>query len=194
MTAFTVLNLAGYFALRVGTVGPCDHFEGVKGLEVAKYKGTWYELQRDKSITFETGKCVTAEYGDDGDYVSVTNTQYFPDEDKKDTIVGYASANTWYPGWLNVYFFFGIPADYRVIAADTDSYALVYSCTSAGPWRASEVAWVLSRNKLEENSADWKALMAIVDPLWKKLMPDYDRANRMQVTKQGTGCKYRNGS
>ena len=56
------------------TKGPCEAFEGNSSFEVEKYKGVWYEINRDKSITFESGDCVTAQYGDDGSYVSVTNT------------------------------------------------------------------------------------------------------------------------
>mmetsp|Transcript_17456 Transcript_17456/g.22104 ORF Transcript_17456/g.22104 Transcript_17456/m.22104 type:complete len:81 (+) Transcript_17456:446-688(+) len=78
------------------------------------------------------------------------------------------------------------------MASDFDNYAIVYSCTTFGPTRLSEVAWLLGRDKLEEGSAAWNSLMETVDPLFKKLVPDYDRKNRMQVTKQGTGCKYYN--
>ena len=74
MSIFTGVMLLSYILVRLLTKGPCDTFEGMTGFEVEKYKGVWYEINRDKSILFETGDCVTAEYGTDGSYVSVTNT------------------------------------------------------------------------------------------------------------------------
>jgi len=38
------------------------------------YLGQWYEIARDKSISFETGDCVNATYGTlDDTYISVRN-------------------------------------------------------------------------------------------------------------------------
>ena len=184
----TAVNWLGWGFLVVNTGGGCPHFPGWKGFDVEKYKGTWYELQRDKDIMFEEGDCITAEYGDDGKYVSVKNTQRV--NDKPDVINGYAYANTWYPGWVNVVFGGGFGADYRVEASDFDNYAIVYSCTSFASIKLIEFVWLLGRNPLVENSADWKALQKTVDPLFKKLLPEYDRSTRFQVTKQGGSCKY----
>ena len=51
---------------------------------------------------------MTAQYGDRAEGgVSVENTQYWPDEDRYEDIQGYALANNWFPGWINVFFFFG---------------------------------------------------------------------------------------
>lgn len=180
MSIFTAVMLVGYGVLLV-TKRPCEHFSGTSNFEVAKYKGSWYELKRDKANFFETGECVTAEYGDDGSYVSVKNTEYFPKTDKKSDILGYAVANTWTKGLIGVVFGGGFLADYRVMATDHTSYAIVYSCTAFGPYRAQENVWLLGRNKLEENSADWTALLAIVDPLFKKLLPHWDYAKNMKV-------------
>ena len=83
MSIITGFNMIVYLYLRLATVGPCSHFAGTYNadFDVEKFKGSWYELKRDVNIRFETGECVTAEYGDKGKLVSVTNTQYFPKED-----------------------------------------------------------------------------------------------------------------
>ena len=125
--------------------GTCLRTESLTEFDVAKFKGVWYELQRDKDISFESGECVTAQYGDDSRGVSVENTEYFPATDSKIKINGFALASTFRNGLIEVYFFF-FPADYRVIATDYTSYAIVYSCTMIGPIKYPEFSWLLTRN------------------------------------------------
>ena len=79
-------------------------------------------------------------------------------------------------------FFGAAKADYRVVATDHTSYAIINSCTSFGSWRLSEAVWLLGRDKLEKNSSGWNALMDIVDPLYKKYLPDWDYDGLMRVT------------
>ena len=69
----------------------------------------------------------------------------------------------------------GFGADYRVETSDFDNYAIVNSCTSFASIKLIEFVWLLHRKPLEENSAEWNALQTTVDPLFKKLLPDYDR-------------------
>ena len=53
--------------------------------------GLWYEFARSASIPFEKGECITAQYElKDSREVKVTNTQYFADTDKLDSIEGSA--------------------------------------------------------------------------------------------------------
>ena len=52
-------------------------------LDVQKYKGTWYEMLRDKDNTIEEGECVRAIYGDSDSGVSVKNIELqgeYPDQ------------------------------------------------------------------------------------------------------------------
>ena len=76
MSTITACNVLIYLYFRLATVGPCGYFPGTMNadFEVEKYKGSWYELKRDVNNFFETGECITAEYGDKGKYVSVKNT------------------------------------------------------------------------------------------------------------------------
>ena len=135
MSAFTGVMLGGYTVLSVITGGSCPIYEPLDSFDPDQFKGVWYELQRDAEISFETGECITAQYGTyakNDRYVSVENTEFWPDDSTHDKIYGYAAANRWYPGSLNVYFFGGFGADYRVVDTDYSSYALIYSCSNVG--------------------------------------------------------------
>ena len=121
MTIFTALMFFGYIILSIVSGGACPHFEGLESFEVDRYKGVWYELQRDTNIRFETGECITAQYetyDKNPAYVSVENTEYWPDRNEYAKINGYAVASNWYPGDIGVYFFGGAGADYRVVSTD----------------------------------------------------------------------------
>ena len=55
----------------------CESHDTVSAFDVASYMGLWYEFARSKSIPFETGECITAQYSlnsDDSREVKVTNT------------------------------------------------------------------------------------------------------------------------
>ena len=72
--------------------------------------GVWYELRRDKDISFESGECVTAQYSlNDNGTVKVDNTQFFGFYDgtsgSYENAVGEAQINNWFSGLLYVYFF-----------------------------------------------------------------------------------------
>ena len=98
MTIFTGTMIAGYTTLSLISGGSCPAYDPLDDFDVEAFKGVWYELQRDKDITFESGECVTAQYEDDERGVSVENTEYWPDESRYEKINGFAVANTWYPG------------------------------------------------------------------------------------------------
>ena len=81
MSGFTAVFVVTYVTLR-SVVGICPHFDELDSFDVERYKGVWYELKRDKDIVFETGECVTAQYGDrEKGGVSVQNSEYWMDKD-----------------------------------------------------------------------------------------------------------------
>ena len=98
MSVATGVFFSTYVGLRIA-IGSCPTYEPIEDFDAENFKGIWYEMQRDKSF-FATGECITAEYGDteDAAKISVKNTQYFPDESKKDGVVGYAYVSTFFPG------------------------------------------------------------------------------------------------
>ena len=67
------------YIILVLTSSSCpSHIQPMKVLNITAYKGTWYEMYRNKGTSGETGECVTAKYGDREDgAVSVWNMQWF---------------------------------------------------------------------------------------------------------------------
>jgi apolipoprotein D and lipocalin family protein len=130
-----------------GCVGIPDGVEAVRGFDVNRYLGTWYEIAR-LDHPFERGLTkVRAEYTlrDDGG-INVTNTGFDPRKNAWRTAAGKA-----YPvgdpavGRLKVSFFGPFYGGYNILALDRDySHALV-----CGPSR--EYLWILAREpKMEE--------------------------------------------
>ena len=78
------------------------------------------------------------------------------------------------------------------MSTDYTSYVIVYSCENyvASAYLFSEYSWVLTRDKIEAGTADYDAMMAKVDKIYKEKLPDYDHQNEMRTTKQGGDCKY----
>ena len=46
----------------VATNVPCDNPTTSENYSLSKYQGTWYEIKRTNTITFEGGDCTTAQY------------------------------------------------------------------------------------------------------------------------------------
>ncbi len=118
--------------------------------KLEQYLGTWFEVARSKSIRFEKGVNITAEYGKiDNDKTSVVNREILPNG-KPNSVSGYAVAAGDNPAHFRVYFtsswfmrFF--PGDYRVMATNYEEYAIVYSYSKI-LWWEFRMAWVLSRD------------------------------------------------
>ena len=126
-----------------GCTGVPDGVTPVRGVEIDRYLGTWYEIAR-LDHRFERGLTnVTANYArrDDGG-IAVTNRGYRVDDGEWDEAVGKA-----YPiedpttGRLKVSFFGPFYGGYNIIALDKDSYQ--YAMV-AGPNRS--YLWLLARS------------------------------------------------
>jgi apolipoprotein D and lipocalin family protein len=113
----------------------------VNQLDVEKYMGKWYEIERLPN-SFEEGlKCVTAEYTllDDGK-IEVLNSGVNEESGELQSSKGIAkSANDEAPGELKVSFFRPFYGDYFIMDLD-DNYQYVLV---GAPSR--EFLWVLSR-------------------------------------------------
>jgi apolipoprotein D and lipocalin family protein len=116
------------------------HIPAVKGFDVTRYIGTWYEIAR-LPHSFEKGLThVTAEYAllPDG-RISVLNKGYEPEKGEWKTARAKARLVQQGRGELRVTFFWPFSAAYRVIALDKDyEHAMVTSGTM-------KYFWVLSR-------------------------------------------------
>ena len=101
----------------------------------------------------------------------------------------------WRDGLVNVKFFELAPwANYMVLETDYTSYSIVYNCDDfAGGSYKDQWLWVLTRDALEVNSADWKVMRDKVFAVIKKKVGNYiDPETVLYATKQttGAGCIY----
>ena len=167
MSIATSLLLIAYVGMRT-TLNQCPRTALVANFDSSKYLGVWYEMYRAKSVPFETGECVTAQYSLKPDFflgknvVNVQNIQYFTDISEKNLINGKAFQNTFTPGKLYVSFFAEFGGDYRILDTDYTSYAIVYSCSTifAGSISFAEYAWVLTRNPLTSSDPAFATITA----------------------------------
>lgn len=61
--------------------GSCPSFTKMSSLDISKYKGQWYEVQRDWTIWFELfGSCITATYNElpNGNIQVLNRVAYWP--------------------------------------------------------------------------------------------------------------------
>ena len=121
--------------------------------------------------------------------MTVENNEYV--NGGRNFITGYALASRFLPGLINVYFFGGFGADYRVIDTDYTSYAIIYSCEQYGPF-GFDLSWLLVRSQIQESDAAYTNMINLVDPIYDSKLPDYPRDSRMRTTQQGAGCTYYN--
>ncbi len=128
--------------LAAGCVKVPEGVETVKGFEINRYLGKWYEIAR-LDHSFERGLTkVSAEYSlrDDGG-VRVLNRGFNKKENKWDEIEGKAFfAGDEKTGELKVSFFGPFYASYNIIELDKSGYQYALVC---GPDRS--YLWILSR-------------------------------------------------
>lgn len=113
----------------------------VSELDLNKYSGLWYEIERFPN-SFEKGlKSVTAEYQlMDNGKIKVINSGFNTEKNKRKETVGKAYVpNKSKPGEIKVTFFWPFYGDYNVLFLDEEyKYALVGS-------KSRKYAWILSR-------------------------------------------------
>ena len=136
---------------------PAVRPDSIRDFDADKYKGNWYEIYRDKDITFEKDlECVTATY----DYRPDRVGRYSIDECARymDPKTGEpskcAGAINWFGmnkimSWARfdtklddgtitgdgyVKFWFLPELNYQILDTDYENYSLVYGCDNHGPW------------------------------------------------------------
>jgi apolipoprotein D and lipocalin family protein len=139
--AFTALSVFILLAL-TGCTGIPDGITAVRGFELDRYLGTWYEIAR-LDHSFERGlNNVTANYSmrDDGG-VRVLNRGYNPDKQQWKEAEGKAYfIRQPDVGRLKVSFFGPFYGGYNIIELDKVNYSYVLLC---GPDR--DYLWILAR-------------------------------------------------
>lgn len=130
---------------------PCQPITIREGLDVVRYLGLWFELERFES-PFQVGfECVTANYNLNPDgSVRVANEGLTPAgnffQQIGRAVISFPD-ETPLRAQLNVSFF-DMPNDrsnYWVLSTDYINYALVFSCEDLPNERSNESFWYLSR-------------------------------------------------
>jgi len=125
-----------------GCVGIPENLEPVKGFEISRYLGTWYEIAR-LDHPFERGLVrVTAEYSlrEDGG-IKVINRGFDPQKNRWKQAVGKAYfVDDPGTGRLKVSFFGPFYGAYNIIEIDRKDYSYALVC---GPNR--DYLWILAR-------------------------------------------------
>ena len=125
---------------------------------------------RHYDVPYEYGDCATATYSEDKlNTFKIENVEYLIDEQKwprnDDFPVGKGISSGFRSGLNHVKFFEASPwANYMVLATDYTSYSIVYNCDPfVGGVVKIEYLWVLTRDQLEVDSADW---ITMRDTVW----------------------------
>jgi apolipoprotein D and lipocalin family protein len=126
----------------MGCVGIPDNITPVKGFDIERYKGTWYEIAR-LDHSFERGlEKVTAEYSARADGgITVVNRGFDPRSGIWKKAVGKAYfVGDPHEGRLKVSFFGPFYGGYNIIALDESGYSYALVC---GP--DTSYLWILAR-------------------------------------------------
>ncbi|XP_049949642.1 apolipoprotein D-like [Schistocerca serialis cubense] len=150
------LCLAATLSLAAGQVpgfGGCPVYQPMTNFDLSKYMGTWYEAERMFAVTEAGARCVSATYSSfPGDKVRVTNqitnrltglTRQLDGEIKMVGKAGEAKLSVKYSS-LPV----SIDSEYMVLDTDYDTYSIVWSCSSLGPFVNRQNAWIMTRERL----------------------------------------------
>ncbi|KAK5878000.1 hypothetical protein CesoFtcFv8_025453 [Champsocephalus esox] len=161
--------------------GKCPRPPVQQDFNVAKYMGTWYEIEKLPAL-FEKGTCNQATYSllSDGT-VKVLNAELLSNG-KMNSIEGVAKVkNSTQPAILDVSFFKGVPdSPYWVLSTDYQSYSLVYSCTDYYGSFHIDFAWILARTRLLNRE--------VVSQLHDELVSAGVNINNLLVSDQA-GCE-----
>ena len=198
-TGITAAMWIGWLVVRILFGGDCPQPDLASNFDRDLYLGRWYEMFREVSVPFESYDCATATYYDLGNnYIDVNNIEFDVDNqvfpNGMEPGDARAQCSFWQPGLCQVKFFELAPwSDYKIIETDHTSYSVVYGCDSfiAGMIKL-EWMWVLTRNPLEINSADWTSMQTTVFNAITTKIPTFDPNTRMRSTIQttGSGCQY----
>jgi len=179
-SSLLLLSLTSYTSAQVTGFGACPSVPTQGKLDVNKYLGLWYEIERFPAI-FEGDNCGTANYtlNDQGN-IKVVNG--YVDEKGAHTAVGEAKQvdPTVDEAALEVKFSNVGPAgDYRVVETDYDNYSLVFSCRDLAHIVYAEFAWILTRDPQPDPNTISRL---------KTTLASYNvDVSKFQVTNQ-TGC------
>ena len=165
--------------------GSCPKVALQENFDVSSYTGVWYEQARDKAFPQEKFDCNTASYSLNNDNsLKVHNQEYDFTSGKFNDIIGKATCDAKDKSRCKVDFNLGFAGDYRVVATDYTSYAIVYSCEEVPLLGRAELTWVLSRTPKISNDAE-----VTVRAFLNERLPFYN-LDQFHSAIQGGQCPY----
>ncbi|CAH2050035.1 unnamed protein product, partial [Iphiclides podalirius] len=162
--------LCGFLSLKMCRAqvvfpGKCPEVEAMTNFDVKRYLGRWYEAEKYFAFFELGGRCITADYGEKDDVITVKNTQINDYTGKVNKIKGYAVPESEIgEAKLSVYFPqmpINIAAPYWVVDTDYDSYSVVWGCFEFGKLFHTRNAWILTRERNPPSYVIEKAYEAI---------------------------------
>lgn len=146
---FIIVIIANAAIAQVPFLGTCPNLEAAPHLELDKYLGKWYEVERYFAWFEFSGKCVTANYSlNDNDTVKIVNKQISSLTGVASSIEGIGRLIGRSDDSKLTVTFPSLPlpfdAPYWVLDTDYESYAVVWSCTNLGVFNVRNV-WILTR-------------------------------------------------
>ncbi|XP_013176156.1 PREDICTED: apolipoprotein D-like [Papilio xuthus] len=149
--------LCGFLSLRICRAqivfpGTCPDVEAMKNFDAERYLGRWYEVEKYFAFFELGGRCITADYGQKDDLITVTNKQINNITGSTNEIKGYATKESGEAdeAKLSVYFPkmpINIAAPYWIVGTDYDSYSVIWSCYEFGTLFNTRNAWILTRQR-----------------------------------------------
>jgi len=128
--------------------GKCPPVTVKQNLDVSKYLGDWYEIEKFFFLVEGSQKCIRANYslkadghiqvfnrgiGSDGTEVTATGDGYPPDSNVAAKLAVEFNGSPRVPYWI--------------VDTDYDQYSLVWSCAEILGFAQTDFAWILSRTK-----------------------------------------------
>ncbi|KAI5713263.1 hypothetical protein M8J75_014979 [Diaphorina citri] len=150
LLCYALLTAVGVIC-QVPHLTPCPQVQSMYEFDMNRYMGIWYEAERYFAVFEFAGKCVSANYTNEGNGIyRVVNTQ-------TSSITGITSN---IEGEIRVFersdtskFFIKFPslpmpmdAPYWILGTDYDNFAVVWSCIDLR-FFSTRNAWILTRDK-----------------------------------------------
>ncbi|XP_068626845.1 apolipoprotein D-like [Battus philenor] len=165
-----VAFLCGFLSLSLCSAqlifpGTCPQIEAMKNFEAKRYLGRWYEAEKYFAFFELGGRCISADYGEKDDVITVTNKQINNFTGAVNEIKGYATIDSSESDEAKLLVYFpkmpiNIAAPYWVVDTDYVSYAVVWGCYEFGTLFHARNAWILTRERNPPESIIKKAYEA----------------------------------
>jgi len=126
--------------------GKCNDVGVQPNFDYSKWAGSWYwSFLIDNPFLGDMEKCIKSELSNAGDAFDVITTGKTKFNADRQSVGQYRSTQEFADASMSVFFDGVIPANFKVLNTDYDSYSCIYSCTTTGGFK-SEFGFIWTRN------------------------------------------------